>query len=160
MDLGVGRRNRNRGYQQLRVWQEAIEFYRICSRVFARFPFTLSKVAAQNVASADPIHRNIAEGYCSRSLREYLKYLYIALASLGETVSGLTVCRHADQISDSEFESCDLFAFQLENGLLKLVTSLERKQDSGTWIDRLVVRESNASYGAAGREESEFIPDG
>jgi hypothetical protein len=36
---------------------------------------------------------------------------------------------------------------KLENGLLKLVESLERKRDRGDWIDHLVVKESNAIYG-------------
>jgi len=36
---------------------------------------------------------------------------------------------------------------KLENGLLKLVESLERKRDRGDWIDHLVVKESNAAYG-------------
>ena len=36
---------------------------------------------------------------------------------------------------------------KLENGLLKLVESLERKRDRGDWIDSLVVKESNAAYG-------------
>ena len=40
------------------------------------------------IASADSVHRNIAEGYCRRSIREYIYHLYIALASLGESVSG------------------------------------------------------------------------
>ncbi len=38
-------------------------------------------------------------------------------------------------------------AYKLENGLLKLVESLERKRDQGDWVDSLVVKESNAVYG-------------
>jgi four helix bundle protein len=43
----------------------------------------------QAIASTDSAHRNIAEGYCRRSIREYLNFLNIALGSLGESVSGL-----------------------------------------------------------------------
>ncbi|MGA2220427.1 MAG: hypothetical protein ABSH21_01380 [Verrucomicrobiia bacterium] len=39
-------------------------------------------------------------------------------------------------------------AYKLENGLLKLVESLERKQLTGDWIDHLIVQESNAVYGS------------
>ena len=142
------RRNRNRGYQQLRVWQEAIEFYRLTCQLLTNFPFILAKVASQNVASADSGHRNIAEGYCRRSIKEYIQHLYVALGSLGETVSGLAACQSAGQLSPDDFESLDKAAFKLENGLLKLVQSLEEKRDSGEWIDTLVVREANALYGA------------
>ena len=38
-------------------------------------------------------------------------------------------------------------AFKLENGLLKLIESLERKQITGEWIDSLIIKESNVAYG-------------
>jgi hypothetical protein len=38
-------------------------------------------------------------------------------------------------------------AYKLENGLLKLVESLERKEMAGDWIDHLVIKESNVVYG-------------
>jgi hypothetical protein len=45
-----------------------------------------------------------------------------------------------------QFERLDSQADKLENGLLKLVESLERKRDRGDWIDHLVVKESNTVY--------------
>ena len=139
-------RNKNRGYQQLRVWQDAIEFYRQCSRVFRVFPYELKRVASQGIASADSVHRNIAEGYCRRSAGEYLNFLNYALSSLGESVSGLHAYRKAEQMSQADFASVDALAFKLENGLLKLIESLERKKLSGDWIESLVLEESNLAY--------------
>jgi four helix bundle protein len=103
-------------------------------------------VASQGIASADSIHRNIAEGYCLRSVREYLQYLNFALGSLGESVSGLIAYHKAQQISAADFENLNALAFKLENGLLKLVESLERKEMHGDWVDHLVVKESNVVY--------------
>ena len=77
-------RNKNRGYQQLRVWQDAIDHYVLTCPVFRKFPYDLKRVASQAIASADSVHHNIAEGYCRRSIREYLNFLNIALGSLGE----------------------------------------------------------------------------
>ena len=142
-------RNKNRGYQQLRVWQDAIEFYVQCCRVFRTFPYDLRRVASQGIASADSVHRNIAEGYCRRGLREYLNHLNYSLGSLGESVSGLIACHKAEQMTQAQFETLDALAFKLENGLLKLVESLERKQMDGDWIDSLVLKESNVAYGTA-----------
>jgi len=93
------------------------------------------------------VHRNIAEGYCRRSIKEYLNFLNIALGSLGESVSGLYAYRAAKQITEDDFKVLNEVAFKLENGLLKLVESLERKQLSGDWIDHLIVKESNEAYG-------------
>jgi four helix bundle protein len=139
-------KNKNRGYQQLRVWQDAIEFYRLTSQVFRKLPYELKRVGSQAIAASDSVHRNIAEGYCRRSIREYLNFLNIALGSLGECVSGLHAYRTAGQISDEEFSALDQLAYKLENGLLKLVESLERKKLDGDWIDNLIVKESNEMY--------------
>ena len=141
------RRNRNRGYQKLRVWQDAIEFYKLTYHVFKNYPFELKKVASQAIASSDSVHRNISEGYCRRSVHEYIKFLYIALGSLGESVSGLHAYRASGQISEEEFQKLDNIAYKLENGLLKLIESIEHKRDQGEWIDHLSVKETNALYG-------------
>ena len=140
-------RNKNLGYQQLRVWQDAIDFYVSCSRVFRTWPYDLRRVASQEISSADSVHRNIAEGYCRRSLREYLQFLNFALGSLGESVSGLIAYHKAGQLQPADFDSLNALAFKIENGLLKLVESLERKEMAGDWIDHLVLKESNIAYG-------------
>ena len=97
-------------------------------------------------ASADSVHRNIAEGYCRRSIREYIQHLYIALSSLGESVSGYHAYLKAGQLAKDDFEILDHQAFKLENGLLRLIESLERKRDSATWSETLIVSESNSVY--------------
>ena len=84
-------RNKSRGYQQLRVWEDAMDFFAINYRVFRNMPFELKRTASQAISSADSVHRNIAEGYCRRSIKEYLNFLNISLGSLGESVSGLHV---------------------------------------------------------------------
>src|SRR5262245_8771491 len=140
-------KNKNRGYQQLRVGQDAVEYYSLRWQVFREFPYELKRVASQAIASADSIHRNIAEGYCRRSLREYLHFLNISLGSLGESVSGLFADLKAEQISTADFDRLNQLAFKLENGLLKLVESLERKEQAGDWIDHLIIKESNLAYG-------------
>jgi len=142
-------KNKNRGYQQLRVWDDAVEYYVRNCRAFRAFPYELRRVASQAIASADSVHRNIAEGYCRRSLREYLNFLNIALGSLGESVSGLHAYLQAEQLGAGDFDRLNALAYKLENGLLKLVESLEQKQMNGDWIDHLVVKESNVAYGGS-----------
>ena len=140
------RKNKNRGYQNLRVWQDAIEFYKQVFIIFKKLTFPQRKISEQTVASSDSIHRNIAEGYCRRSIREYLQFLNVALGSLGESVSAIHAYRETKQITEEEFEMLDKCAFKLENGLLKLVQTLEQKRDKGEWVDNLQVREDMAIY--------------
>ena len=104
------------------------------------------------------MHRNIAEGYCRRSLREYLNFLNYTLGSVGESVSGLHAYLQAQQISDVDFARLNAMAYKLENGLLRLVNSLERKQAGAEWEDQLLIKESNASYDAGEDRVDAFSP--
>ena len=142
----IERRNINRGYQKLVVWQDAANLYLLTCRIFGKFHYELRRVGVNQIASVDSVHRNIAEGYCRRSLNEYLQFLNIALASLGESVSGAHVYRRADQISETEFEEWDSLAYKIENGIKKLIESLQYKRQKGEWDDSFIVKESNAAY--------------
>ena len=113
--------------------------------VFRKLPYELKRVASQAIGSSDSVHRNIAEGYCQKSIREYLNFLNIALGSLGENVSGLHAYRQAGQINEEDFVTLNELAFKLENGLLKLVESLERKKLDGDWVDSLLSRRATKS---------------
>ena len=62
-------------------------------------------------------------------------------------MSGFHAYRKAKQISEEDFEKLDGLGYKIENGLLRLVESLERKREEGDWIDRLIVKESNVIYG-------------
>jgi four helix bundle protein len=140
----VGRQDRlnlNRGYQKLRVWQDSISLFALILEDFKGFSFEFKKIASQQMAAADSIHRNIAEGYCRRSIREYVQYLYVALASLGETVSGLFASKAGNLISQGQFERLDSLCYKLENELIKLIKSLEQKKQKGDWVDHMVKEE-------------------
>jgi hypothetical protein len=65
-------KNKNRGYQQLRVWQDAIDLYVLTCRIFRTFPFELNLIIKEsNVAyggdgdapmhhsSTPPLHHSI-----------------------------------------------------------------------------------------------------
>ncbi len=96
------RKNINRGYKKLRVWQDAVSLYILACKIFATFPFELKKVAANAIDTAHSISRNISEGYCRRGLKEYLNHLNFALGSCGEFHSSYVSFRQADQITDDE----------------------------------------------------------
>jgi hypothetical protein len=95
-------------------------------------------------------------GIFRKSIREYLNFLNIALGSLGESVSGFHAYLLAGQITEEEFAALNELAFKLENGLLKLVESLERKKVDGDWVDSLIVKESNENYGE-GKSENPLL---
>ncbi len=146
------RRNTNRGYMQLTVWQDAMTYYQLTCSVFLPLPYRMNRVVSQQVGCVDSVHRNIAEGYCRRSIREYMQFLRIALGSAGESVSGLHAYHQANQICEQAFEQLDALAYKIENGLKRLIESLERKRDNGSWQEDFVLRESNTTYGEVGND--------
>lgn len=129
------RKNINRGFKKLRVWQDAVSLYVLACQIFAGFPFELKKVAANSIDAAHSISRNISEGYCRRSLKEYLNHLNFALGSCGEFHSCYVSFKQAGQISDDEHEELDALHYRVENELLKLIESLQKKQKGEAWED-------------------------
>ena len=131
----MDRKNINRGFRKLRVWQDAISLYILTCKIFFNFPFELKKVAGNTIDAAHSISRNISEGYCRRSIKEYLNHLNIALGSCGEFYSCYESCKQAGQIKEDEYEKIDQLHYKVENGLLKLIESLQKKQTTGDWED-------------------------
>jgi four helix bundle protein len=131
----MDRKNINRGFKELRVWQDAVSLYVLACKIFANFPFELKKVASNSIDAAHSISRNISEGYCRRSLKEYLNFLNFALGSCGEFHSCYVSVKKAYQITDNEYEQLDKLHYKVENELLKLIESLQRKQKAQSWED-------------------------
>ena len=137
INSAMDRKNINRGFKKLRVRQDAVSLYVLACNIFTNFPFELKKVAANSIDAAHSISRNISEGYCRRSLKEYLNHLNIALGSCGEFHSCCFSCRQAQQISEDEYERLDQLHYKVENALLKLIESLQKKQAEKQWEDKL-----------------------
>jgi hypothetical protein len=57
------KKNKNRRYPQLRVWQDAITLYAGTYRLSKPQAFEMKRDAEQAIASVDSVHRNIAEWY-------------------------------------------------------------------------------------------------
>jgi len=129
------RKNINRGFKKLRVWQDAVSLYVLACRILANFPFEFKKLAANSIDAAHSISRNISEGYCRRSLKEYLNHLNIALGSCGEFHSCYESFKQAGQITEEEYERLDQLHYKVENALLNLVRSLQKKQKDKQWED-------------------------
>jgi four helix bundle protein len=131
----VDRKNINRGFKKLKVWEDAVSLYILAFKIFSKFPFELKKVVSNALDAVHSISRNISEGYCRRSLKEYLNHLNIALGSCGEFHSCYESFKKAGQITDDDYEELDQLHYKVENGLIKLIESLQKKQTEGVWED-------------------------
>ena len=136
-------KNINRGYMKLDVWQKAIELHRlICKTIESANVDYKSK--SQIVDAVQSVSSNISEGYSRRSIKEYLQSLYISLASLSETLTRSIGLLTTKRITQVQFHEIDALHYEIENKLLRLVESLQKKKDEGTWNDR--VFENIADY--------------
>ena len=68
-------------------------------------------------------------------MKEYLNFLNFALGSCGEFHSCYESFKQADQITNDEYEQLDQLRYKVENALLKLIGSLQKKQKDQNWED-------------------------
>src|SRR5690606_4029220 len=96
------------------------------------------KTSGNCLDSAHSISRNIAEGYCRKSIKEYLQFLNIALGSSGEYHSCICSFLKAEQITAEVYEHLDKLHYKTENALIQLIKSLQQKMKDGNWESNLL----------------------
>lgn len=131
------RHNVNRGYMKLNVWNEAIDLFAFVSSSIANIEKLDLRLKSQILDSAQSVSANIAEGYCRRTLKEYIQYLNIGLGSMGETMTRMIGLMKSGQLSPKEFTQFDEFHYSVENKLLALVRSLQSKKGTHDWIEKI-----------------------
>ncbi|ODH02095.1 hypothetical protein A4S05_02830 [Nostoc sp. KVJ20] len=115
-------------YQDLKVWQEAMNLAEECYRVTKPFPKeeTYGMISQIRRASVS-IPANIAEGYGRRTRGEYIQFLYIAQGSLKELETHLLlsirVALAVAEVINPVINQCKLVG----KILLGLIRSLESR---------------------------------
>ena len=127
------RKNLNRGYMKLDVWNDAIDLFQLVNNILLKIERLDFKLKAQILDAAQSISSNIAEGYCRRSINEYLQFLNISLGSSGELMTRIIGLKSIKQINEETFEEFDKLHYSVENKLLSLIKSLQLKRKKGTW---------------------------
>jgi len=72
--MEIKRKNINRGYTKLRVWEDSILLFKLVYKINKNFPYELSKSRNNILDASNSISLNIAEGYCRKNLKEYLNF--------------------------------------------------------------------------------------
>jgi four helix bundle protein len=140
-------KNINRGYRKLEVWKEAVEQYAFVKKKIKNLKELSFKSRAQIEDSALSISSNIAEGYCTRYLKENIQFNTIALSSLGENYTQVFNLFNAEEIDEEWFDEYDRIHYSLENKLIKLnKTSIESLKANFDWKNDYQVRELIEKY--------------
>ncbi|MBI4548762.1 MAG: four helix bundle protein [Ignavibacteriae bacterium] len=118
---------------KLEVWNDTLELFSIVFRMLSKLEKVDFKLQGQILDAAQSISANIAEGYCRRTINEYLYFLNVGLGSLGELMTRVTGLNLIEKIFQDDFHSFDELHYKVENKLLALIKSLQEKQKVGTW---------------------------
>ncbi|MEG8990518.1 four helix bundle protein [Ignavibacteria bacterium 4148-Me] len=132
------RKNINRGYTKLRVWQDSMELFKLIYNITKNLPYEINKIRNNTLDAANSIVRNISEGYCRKNLREYLNFLNISLGSCGELNAAMISLKEINVINEKDFEKFDVLHYKVENELISLIKSLQEKQMKKEWEDSFV----------------------
>ena len=137
------RRNLNRGYMKLDVWQRGMDLFEMVFRLAVAV--SDFKLKSQFTDAAQSVSTNVAEGYGRRSLPEYLQFLYTAKGSLAEAFTRGCGLWRIHLMPDNGFEEFDKLRYEVENKLLHLIHSLELNRGAHEWQDSLPpsIRQSN-----------------
>ncbi len=124
-------KNLNRGFRKLRVWREAIDLYVFEKKVLGQIKGISFKIKDQILASGFSISSNLAEGYCRKSIKEYIQFVNVALGSAGENYSQMYALLKSGEISQTTFDEFDGRHYSVETKLINLAKSLARKMKTG-----------------------------
>lgn len=122
-----------RSYQDLEVWQKAMDLVEDCYRVTREFPNNETYgLSSQLQRSAVSIPANIAEGRERGRTGEFLHHLSIACGSLAELETHILVARRLNYVSEERLRQLADRMAEIGRMLNGLRSSLEHKPRSLT----------------------------
>ena len=89
------------------------------------------KIRDQVLDSAFSISSNLAEGYCRKSIKEYIQFVNVALGSCGENYSQMYALLKSGEISQTTFDEFDGRHYSVETKLINLAKALSKKMKTG-----------------------------
>jgi four helix bundle protein len=118
---------RTRSYQDLRVWQQAMELAVVTNHVAARLPrHQAFALAVQLARTAGSIPANIAEGNGLPFRGAYLRHLWIANGSLMELQTHLLIAQRLGYAQPADLTRALTLATEVGRLLGALIRSLRR----------------------------------
>ncbi len=144
------------GYKELSVYQSSRQLNRIIYQLTDTFPITERYALADQMRrAAISITSNIAEGYGQGSLRNRLRFLYMARGSLYEVEAQLLVATDLGFVRALDVQSVTDLMSQMAkmlNGLIRYNAERIKAENSAK------IREPKEKYGKTDPAEFEF-PD-
>lgn len=136
------------GYRKIVAWQAASDLDDQINALVSRFAPGNYRLSNQMRGAVIGISGNIAEGYCSGSLGNYMRYCEIARGSAGELGSYIQDCERWKLVAGDELQLL-LKQYSLTTYFLeRLIQSLKKKEKESTWDRSHGVKEPRENYRA------------
>ena len=120
-----------KSYQDLEVWQKAMDLVVLCYRIAEKFPKNETYgLASQLQRAAISIPANIAEGRHRQHSKEFLQHLSIAYASLAELETHVQIAGRLNYINQNQINNVLDQSAELGRMLNGLRRSIEKKVQS------------------------------
>jgi four helix bundle protein len=117
-----------KSYQDLEVWQKAMDLVVLCYKIAEKFPKNETYgLASQLQRAAISIPANIAEGRHRQHSKEFLQHLSIAYASLAELETHIQIVERLDYINQNQIDDILNKTAELGRMLNGLRRSIDKK---------------------------------
>ena len=117
-----------KSYQDLEVWQKAMDLVVICYQLTRKFPQSETYgLASQMQRAAVSVPSNIAEGRHRKHSKEFLQHLSIAYASLAEVETHVQIAGRLDYTDKNQVKNVLDQTSEIGRMLNGLRRSIEKK---------------------------------
>jgi len=134
------------GFKKIVAWQAASDLGNLVNQLVSHFGPGHYRLANQMRGAAISVSGNIAEGYCSGSLPNYIRYCNTARGSLAELGSYIQDCERWELIAGDELSALIKQYSDASFFLDRLIPALIRKEQEGTWDKTYGVKDAGADY--------------
>ncbi len=112
-----------KNYQDLEVWQKAMDLVVICYQMTSKFPKNeIYGLSSQLQRAAVSVPANIAEGRQRRHSKEFLQHLSIAYGSLAELETHIQIAERLNYI----YEDQTIKLIEITSEIGKMLNGLRR----------------------------------
>jgi len=119
--------NKIRSYRELLIWQKGIDLVKDVYLLTKKFPKREEYILVDQIhRSAISIPSNIAEGQARQHSKEFRQFLYMALGSLAELDTQLTIAMELNYINEIDLKNINEKIIEIRkmiSGLLSKLTT-------------------------------------
>ena len=146
------------GYKNLIAWQKGSDLSALINDAVKHFGSGYFRLIDQMRGASISITANIAEGYCSASVGNYIRYCLTARGSVGELGSYVQDCERFGLLKGEELAKIVGLYSDTVFLLDRLIQSLRLKEKDGTWDKQFWIKEESEPYNVEPLPEDNPFP--